>query len=198
MLKTRNANHKEVERLLPPHLKIIDRHSAGTPDNEYWYILEDSRHKNSLITGVSSMNQRADDSWIPKDKKKKFKLIPDEYMKLETRGSITPSKLGDEALMESDDFEIEAIKRSQPLKTLFNDPFYKFQWPWYNDGTVPGTTAGFDMNIAKVLKSGYNGSGIVILLIDDGIDMESEQLEAVLTPKFIKNFLPDDEELLGR
>ena len=49
----------------------------------------------------------------------------------------------------------------------FNDPLFQRQWYLYNKNTP-----GHDINVLPVWKEGITGKGVVIALIDDGVDYE--------------------------
>lgn len=56
-----------------------------------------------------------------------------------------------------------------------NDPLLKNQWHLNNTG-VEGGTPGADLNIKPVWSSGNYGDGVVVAVVDDGIDMNHPDL----------------------
>ncbi len=57
----------------------------------------------------------------------------------------------------------------QAMSTLpFNDPLLAKQWHYYNDGSIEGTLAGYDINVFPAWESGVTGSKDVIVAIIDG------------------------------
>ncbi|GAB1606479.1 proprotein convertase subtilisin/kexin type 4-like isoform X1 [Argonauta hians] len=63
--------------------------------------------------------------------------------------------------------------KSQPV----NDPLYSYQW--YFQG---GGHGGYDMNVIPAWNSGFSGKGIVISILDDGIEKDH--------PDLLKNYDP--------
>jgi furin len=51
----------------------------------------------------------------------------------------------------------------------FNDPFFKDQWYLVNRGQTGGTV-GYDINVLPVWRKGFTGRGVVVSILDDGID----------------------------
>nr|XP_054752893.1 neuroendocrine convertase 1-like [Lytechinus pictus] len=58
----------------------------------------------------------------------------------------------------------------------FNDPLFKKQWYLYNDGQE-GATPGMDMNLMPAWKLGYTGKGVVVTIVDDGMDQHHPDLK---------------------
>ncbi|KAI8616263.1 peptidase S8/S53 domain-containing protein [Chytriomyces sp. MP71] len=52
----------------------------------------------------------------------------------------------------------------------FKDPHFHNQWNLYNDGTN-GRIKGNDINVIPVWKRGINGSGVTVVILDDGIEI---------------------------
>ncbi|KAK9728498.1 pheromone processing endoprotease [Basidiobolus ranarum] len=55
----------------------------------------------------------------------------------------------------------------------FHDPGFPNQWHLFNDVTL-----GNDMNITDVWRQGITGENVVVVLLDDGLDMTSDDLKA--------------------
>ncbi|MBD51561.1 MAG: hypothetical protein CMB08_06610, partial [Euryarchaeota archaeon] len=68
------------------------------------------------------------------------------------------------------------LKRQQEVRYIPNDPDFDEQWHLQNTGQTGGVT-GEDVNITSVWDS-YNGTGIVISVVDDGLDHEHPDIEA--------------------
>lgn len=60
--------------------------------------------------------------------------------------------------------------RAAPARS-FNDPLYKEQW--YLNG---GAKDGLDMNVAPAWQKGYTGRGVVVSILDDGIQTNHPDL----------------------
>ena len=71
------------------------------------------------------------------------------------------------------------IERTQSAKFSPNDPYFDDQWHLNNSGQSSGS-AGEDANVTGVWES-YNGSGVIISVIDDGVDHDHSDLD----PNFI-------------
>ncbi|MEL1227168.1 MAG: Ig-like domain-containing protein, partial [Candidatus Neomarinimicrobiota bacterium] len=63
---------------------------------------------------------------------------------------------------------------------LKTDPLYKYQWHLNNTGQTNfasnGGTSGADLNLDSVIISGYTGDGVVVSIIDDGLEIAHEDL----------------------
>ncbi|XP_071506796.1 neuroendocrine convertase 2-like [Diadema antillarum] len=58
----------------------------------------------------------------------------------------------------------------------FNDPLWSKQWYLYNNGQK-GATPGMDMNLMPAWKLGYTGKGVVVTIVDDGVDQYHPDLK---------------------
>lgn len=68
---------------------------------------------------------------------------------------------------------LERVKRDD----IPNDPYFKDMWYLLNTGQASGP-AGVDMNVVPVWKNNITGRGIVIAVLDDGLDWTHPDLEA--------------------
>lgn len=64
----------------------------------------------------------------------------------------------------------------------WNDPSYKYQWYIKNTGQTAGPAA-FDSNIEPVWKRGITGKGVVLSVLDDGMDHTHPELKDNYDPK---------------
>lgn len=71
----------------------------------------------------------------------------------------------------------------------FNDPRLPAQWHYYNDGSIPGTVAGADINLFKAWEVSTGSPEVIVAVIDGGIDYTHEDLSA--------NVLINEAELNG-
>ncbi|XP_043925907.1 PC3-like endoprotease variant B [Protopterus annectens] len=60
---------------------------------------------------------------------------------------------------------------------VFNDPYWPMQWELYNHGQYGGPKR-FDLNIMPVWKRGISGRGVVVTIIDDGVDPTNRDLRS--------------------
>lgn len=77
-------------------------------------------------------------------------------------------------------FEQQVVKRRVKRDKHFNDP----KWPhmWYLRG-LPGASAMLDMNVRKAWARGYSGRGVVVTILDDGIEKSHPDLEKNYDPE---------------
>lgn len=68
------------------------------------------------------------------------------------------------------------------------DPLYKYQWHLNNTGQSGGV-AGEDVNIEAAWNLGYSGEGVLISIVDDGIDVDHSDLRANINNSLGYNYL---------
>uniref|UniRef100_A0A0N5BWI2 P/Homo B domain-containing protein n=1 Tax=Strongyloides papillosus TaxID=174720 RepID=A0A0N5BWI2_STREA len=84
---------------------------------------------------------------------------------------------------------------------MFIDPLWKNQWQihQYDEERKNQSIHQFyDMQIMEVWKMGYSGKGIVISILDDGIDYNHEDLKQNYEPLASYDFNDDDNDPLPR
>ncbi|MFT7800399.1 PC3-like endoprotease variant B [Arapaima gigas] len=57
----------------------------------------------------------------------------------------------------------------------FNDPYWPLQWELFNQGQF-SSPKRFDLNVMPVWQRGITGQGVVVTIIDDGVDHTNEDL----------------------
>ncbi|KAL3883396.1 hypothetical protein ACJMK2_029664, partial [Sinanodonta woodiana] len=77
----------------------------------------------------------------------------------------------------------------------YSDPFYKDQWYLENYGQTGGKV-GIDMNVVSVWKAGFTGKGIVVTVLDDGIDHSHPDLKKNYDPEASAD-LNDETDVLN-
>jgi furin len=89
-----------------------------------------------------------------------------------------------------DDF----INRTQPIyskcqttRTSFNDPLWTRQW-YMNDGCSQGR----DSNTTKAWELGYTGQGVVLCIIDDGLETNNSEISHAYEPLASFDFNDND------
>ena len=100
----------------------------------------------------------------------------------------------------SDSFEMGEIESFSPMldrqlspkSWIPNDPFFDDQWHLYNSGQTNGTS-GEDANVSGVWES-YNGSGVVISVIDDGVDHSHSDLNPNWLAQYSYDWCGDDPD----
>lgn len=60
----------------------------------------------------------------------------------------------------------------------FNDPGLAQQWHYDNDGTLPYSEAGADINLYEAWKVSTGSPEVIVAIVDGGIDLEHEDLVA--------------------
>ncbi|MGE4370167.1 MAG: S8 family serine peptidase, partial [Burkholderiaceae bacterium] len=71
----------------------------------------------------------------------------------------------------------------KPSDTLIlSDPLFPLQWHLLNQGTTPGSIAGYDINVVSVWPD-YTGRGVLVGVLDDGMDNTH--------PDLVDNYRPD-------
>jgi serine protease len=74
--------------------------------------------------------------------------------------------------------EIAEPQRKVRISSYFNDPRAKYQWDFYNDGSLSSKhSSGADINVVPVWKSYTTGDrSVIVSVVDGGIDMDHEDL----------------------
>lgn len=77
----------------------------------------------------------------------------------------------------SSNLNIQVGDRNSNISTnsLWDDPLFEKQWYFVNTGQNNGL-AGADVNILPVWEQGINGNGILAAIVDDGLELEHEDL----------------------
>lgn len=75
----------------------------------------------------------------------------------------------------------------------FPDPFYREQW--YLHG---GSQEGFDMNVIPAWRKGYSGKGIVVSILDDGIQTNHPDLAQNYDPLASSDINDNDSDPMPR
>lgn len=80
--------------------------------------------------------------------------------------------------------------------TMNSDPLYPFQWHLENSGqtnfaTVPGLT-GNDLLLADAHQQGLTGQGVIVAVVDDGLEIEHEDLAPNAVPGGSFDFVDED------
>ena len=81
----------------------------------------------------------------------------------------------------------DALREARDVKDksddiIPNDPSFKDQWYIRNDGQTTGPS-GFDSNIEPVWKKGITGKGVVLSVLDDGMDHTHPELKDNYDPE---------------
>lgn len=87
------------------------------------------------------------------------------------------------------------LKRSK--RGYFKDPFYKDQWYLNNSGQTVGPR-GFDINVAPVWRKNITGRGVVVTILDDGIEHTHPDLQSNYDARASYDFNNHDKDPLPR
>ena len=78
-------------------------------------------------------------------------------------------------------------------KHLFNDEYWPEQWYLVNYGQE-GTPVGHDINVLPVWQRGYRGEGIVVSIVDQGVDHTHPDLRDNYDPEASFDFIDNDPD----
>ena len=84
------------------------------------------------------------------------------------------------------------------IDVAFNtDPLYKHQWHLENSGqdnftNYPGST-GEDLRVAGPITNGYTGEGVLVAIVDDGLELAHEDLAGNIVSGS-RDFVEDDDD----
>jgi len=94
---------------------------------------------------------------------------------------------------------VSGVKSSQPQfaekmekDVIPNDAFFGNQWHLQNTGQTAGLP-GIDVNVVDVWNA-FRGTGIVISIVDDGVDLSHEDLGPAIIPGLGFDFNDDDND----
>ncbi len=94
---------------------------------------------------------------------------------------------------------LSGVKSSQPQfatklekRVIPNDAFFDQQWHLQNTGQTAGLP-GIDLNVVNVWNA-FRGTGIVISIVDDGVDLSHEDLGLAIIPGLGYDFNDDDSD----
>ena len=77
------------------------------------------------------------------------------------------------------------------------DPLFQYQWHLVNTGQLVRPdrwwrgTPGVDINVAPVWNQGFEGHGVTVAVVDDGIEIGHEDLRANIARGLSRNYLTD-------
>ena len=86
------------------------------------------------------------------------------------------------------------IKKEVSLKYQPNDSNFSKQWYLDNDGQNDGSS-GIDLNIENVWDE-YTGDGVVIGIVDDGIDYTHPDISPNFKSEYSKDFCENDNDVM--
>ena len=80
-----------------------------------------------------------------------------------------------------DEEEVIPVKSLEQIKALatetpFNDPGLSLQWHYHNEGNLPNSVAGADINLYRAWKVTAGSREVIVAVVDGGIDYNHEDL----------------------
>eukprot|EP01137_Pigoraptor_chileana_P004758 Opistho-2@46829 len=90
--------------------------------------------------------------------------------------------------------DADGINRRQ---VSFNDPAFGKQWHLYNVGQASGPK-GADLNVYPAWNQGFTGKGVVVSVLDDGLEHTNEELKGNYDPHASWDFNDNDNDPLPR
>ena len=84
------------------------------------------------------------------------------------------------------------IKKQQVTRSIPNDEVFEDQWHLQNTGQTSGTF-GEDANVTSVWNS-YTGSGIIISVVDDGLDKDHPDISPNYSPNHSYDWCNNDAD----
>lgn len=122
---------------------------------------------------------------------------------LDTRTSTYTytTKYNDIPISEKDNFDITDSNGVITLITvnLNTDPLIKYQWHLDNRGqlnfdVIGGGTAGEDINVDGVIAQGLTGAGVIVAVVDSGLEIAHEDLRANVVRGGSHNFITNGND----
>ena len=82
-----------------------------------------------------------------------------------------------------------------PAPVVQSDPLYQYQWHLNSTGqstfSSEASVPGIDLNVASVFDAGVTGSGVRVLVLDDGLDIRHPDLAANIDASRLRNMDPE-------
>jgi len=125
----------------------------------------------------------------PLNGKRENEILPNTYVVDFSTDSISRENIGAYLATEQPVIKFEQQFARQMVAKNLNDPLLEDQWHLNNTGQGGGLI-GIDANVFAAWTLGYDGSGVQICIVDDGLEKDHEDLSA--------NFqLSDSQDLNG-
>ena len=178
----------------------LDNYSRGElRDTDQWVMLiADDKSSNDLVAELDTQPGHVhgtlalDNAFIVDT----FSIVPPDPFSVGTGGQPLPPRPEDVvAKLQNIDF-IEyfypLVSTAQTAKLIPNDEFFFDQWHLRNTGQSGGTP-GADTNVVDVWDD-YTGQGVVIAIVDDGVEMDHPDLVDNLRPDLSFDFNNNDND----
>ncbi|XP_051262848.1 proprotein convertase subtilisin/kexin type 4-like isoform X1 [Dicentrarchus labrax] len=131
------------------------------------YTLRDSRWRPDRATFESRLRTAAGVHWVQRQHSHyRDKRVP-------VTGPGHSSTHSSQRRESATDRQPEENKSDQSL--TFNDPLWPMQWELFAQGEY--NSSGFDLNVMPVWSNNITGNGVVVSIIDDGVDHANKDLK---------------------
>jgi len=90
--------------------------------------------------------------------------------------------------------ELERKVREERYKRIFNDPGWEKQWYLVNWGQNDEHLVGADIEVLDVWRRGFTGKGVVVSILDDGLDHTHPDLKRNYDPKASTDLNDEDDD----
>ena len=173
--------------------------SAATPNNEISIVSTYSQAVQSSLARVSDLSQYTDEtlsnvtSWVAIGRIPVGLELPQLegawLMELGTNGKHIVEGMQEEGIIEA---AYPLLEYQQIPRWVPNDPKFSDQWHLENTGQSGGTV-GEDANLSGAWNS-YQGAGVVIGIVDDGLDWNHPDLDDYYQSSLDYDFCGDDDD----
>ncbi|MFH4975747.1 hypothetical protein AB6A40_002456 [Gnathostoma spinigerum] len=85
------------------------------------------------------------------------------------------------------------VKRDHLYATMFNDPLWKYQWQLHDSRNTTGDQK-MDMNVIDAWNMGFTGKGVVVTILDDGVQHDHTDLIQNYDPEASYDLKDDDPD----
>uniref|UniRef100_A0AAQ6IQY4 P/Homo B domain-containing protein n=2 Tax=Anabas testudineus TaxID=64144 RepID=A0AAQ6IQY4_ANATE len=131
------------------------------------YTLRDSRGRSDRATFEKRLSTVPGVHWV----QRQHSHYREKRVPVTRKGHITPHS---SQRRESETCrQLEENKSDQFL--TFNDPLWPMQWELFAQGEY--NSSGFDLNVMPVWNNNITGNGVVVSIIDDGLDYTNKDLK---------------------
>ncbi|EDO29787.1 predicted protein [Nematostella vectensis] len=156
-----NADPDSVEKIATRH-GFVNLGQIGSLPGYYHFVKRSTemRRRRSLDEHADRLQDEPQVTWVEQQRileRSKRHVIPDENIARSLR----------------------RIRRDKAVTV--QDPLYKNQWYLQNVGQSSGP-AGIDINVLPVWAQGYSGKGVVVSVLDDGVDYTHPDLKRNYDP----------------
>ena len=90
--------------------------------------------------------------------------------------------------------ELERKVREERYRRIFNDPKWEKQWYLLNWGQNDQHLAGSDIDVLDVWRLGITGKGVVVSILDDGLDHTHPDLKRNYDPRASTDLNGNDDD----